>query len=69
MKNMKAIKCYSPIEEKINIVSHAIGFVLSMVALVLLVARAIQYGNAWHIVSFSIFGFSLMILYPKSGNF
>ncbi len=53
-------------EEKINIVSHAIGFVLSMVALVLLIARAMQYGNAWHIVSFSIFGFSLMILYAAS---
>ncbi len=63
---MKGIKHYSPIEEKINIVSHAIGFVLSIVALVLLVARAIQYGNAWHIVSFSIFGFSLMILYAAS---
>jgi hemolysin III len=66
MKNMKGIKCYSPMEEKINIVSHAIGFVLSMVALVLLIARAIQYGNAWHIVSFSIFGSSLMILYAAS---
>ena len=53
-------------EEKINIVSHAIGFVLSMVALVLLIVRAMQYGNAWHIVSFSIFGFSLMILYAAS---
>ncbi len=66
MKNMKGIKCYSPMEEKINIVSHAIGFVLSMVALVLLIVRAMQYGNAWHIVSFSIFGFSLMILYAAS---
>ncbi|MCX5880373.1 MAG: hemolysin III family protein [Deltaproteobacteria bacterium] len=66
MKDKKEIKCYSPIEEKINIVSHAIGFVLSIVALVLLVARAIQYGDAWHIVSFSIFGFSLMILYAAS---
>ncbi|MBI5593435.1 MAG: hemolysin III family protein [Deltaproteobacteria bacterium] len=53
-------------EEKINIVSHAIGFVLSIVALVLLVVRAIQYGDAWHIVSFSIFGFSLMLLYAAS---
>lgn len=66
MKDKKEIKCYSPIEEKINIVSHAIGFVLSIVALVLLVVRAIQYGDTWHIVSFSIFGFSLMILYAAS---
>jgi hemolysin III len=66
MKNMRGINIYSPMEEKINIVSHAIGFVFSMVALVLLVARAIRYGNAWHIVSFSIFGSSLMILYAAS---
>ncbi len=66
MKDQKEIKCYSPMEEKINVVSHAIGLVLSIVASVLLVARAIRYGNAWHIVSFSIFGFSLMILYAAS---
>ena len=53
-------------EEKINIFSHAIGFVLSFVALVFLVIRAIRYGNAWHIVSFSIFGFSLILLYAAS---
>jgi hemolysin III len=66
MKNVKGIKNYSPMEEKINIVSHAVGFVFSMVALVLLVARAIQHGNAWHIVSFSMFGSSLLILYAAS---
>ena len=66
MKDTKEIKNYSPIEEKINIVSHAIGFVLSIVAVVLLVARAIRYGNAWHIVSVGIFGSCLMILYAAS---
>ena len=42
-------------EERINIVSHAAGFILSVVALVFLFARAIQYGDAWHIVSSGIF--------------
>jgi hemolysin III len=66
MIDKRGIKCYSPVEEKINIVSHAIGLVLSIVALVFLDVRAIQYGNAWHIVSFSIFGFSLILLYAAS---
>jgi len=63
---MEDSKDYSPAEEKINIASHALGFVLSVVALVLLVVRASLYGNAWHIVSFSIFGASLVTLYAAS---
>lgn len=57
---------YSPSEEKANIISHAIGLVLSIVALILLVVRASLYGNAWHIVSVCIFGASLISLYAAS---
>jgi hemolysin III len=66
MKDIEGIKYYSPIEEKINIISHAIGFILSIVAFVLLVAHANLHGDVWHIVSFSIFGASLIILYAAS---
>lgn len=57
---------YSPLEEKTNIISHAIGLGFSVVALVLLVVRASLYGNGWHIVSASIFGASLISLYAAS---
>jgi len=63
---MAGIKHYSPTEEKINIISHAAGFILSMVALILLVTHAFLHGNIWHIVSFSIFGASLVVLYASS---
>jgi len=66
IKKAKEIKHYSPVEEKINIMSHAVGFILSIVALVLLVSHASINGNAWHIVSFSVFGVSLMVLYAAS---
>ncbi len=66
MRDIDGIKYYSPIEEKINIISHAIGFILSIVAWVLLVTHAAQHGDVWHIVSFSIFGASLIILYAAS---
>ena len=66
MKDIDGIKYYPPLEEKINIISHAIGFVLVIVGLVLLLTHAILHGNVWHIVSFSIFGASLIILYAAS---
>jgi len=66
MKDKDGIKSYSPAEEKINIITHAIGFIFSIAALVLLVTRASLHGNIWHVVSFSIFGSSLMILYAAS---
>jgi hemolysin III len=66
MKDIEGIKYYSSIEEKINIISHATGFILSIVAFVLLVMHASLHGDVWQIVSFSIFGASLIILYGAS---
>ena len=63
---MKDIAHYTPAEEKTNIISHAIGLVLSVVALVLLVIRANLYGNLFQLVSVSIFGLSLVSLYAAS---
>jgi len=66
MKDKEEIKHYSPLEEKINISSHAIGLILSIIGLALLVSRANSYGNIWHVVSFSVFGASLVALYAAS---
>jgi len=66
MNDKKGIKFYSPLEEKINVNTHAAGLVLSVIALALLVTRAIRQGDIWHIVSFSIFGVSLCVLYAAS---
>ena len=66
---MAEIKFYSPLEERINILSHAAGLLLSMVAVVLLVTRASHFGNAWHIVSVAIFGASLIALYAASTTY
>jgi hemolysin III len=66
MKDEEQVKSYSPAEERVNISSHAIGLLLSVAALALLVVRASSNGDAWHIVSFSIFGISLIILFAAS---
>ncbi len=66
MKKVEDITYYSVAEERINIGSHAFGFVLSVVAFVLLVQHAMLHGNFLHILSFSVFGISLIILYAAS---
>ncbi len=63
---MEEIKYYLPGEERINIISHAIGFVLSIIALVLLLMHAKRHGDIWHVISFNIFGASLVVLYAAS---
>ena len=66
MKHAQGAKFYSPAEERINIISHAVGLVLSLVALVLLLVHASRHGSVWHVVSFAIFGVSLIALYAAS---
>jgi hemolysin III len=57
---------YSLGEEIAHAVSHGIGALLSIAGLVVLVAFASLYGNAWHITSSSIYGATLILLYTAS---
>ncbi|MCF6136776.1 PAQR family membrane homeostasis protein TrhA [Pseudalkalibacillus berkeleyi] len=57
---------YTRKEEIVNAITHGIGVVFSLVALVLLVVMAALEGSAWHVVSFSIYGASMLILYTAS---
>ncbi|MDG5470573.1 hemolysin III family protein [Jeotgalibacillus sp. ET6] len=50
-------------EELANAITHGIGLLLSIPALVFLILFAVEKGTAWHIVSFSIFGASMIILF------
>ncbi len=53
-------------EEIANSVIHGIGIALSVAALVLLVVFASLRGDAWRIVSFSVYGTTLIMLYMAS---
>jgi len=53
-------------EEIANSITHGIGVAISVAILVLLVVFASKRGDTWRIVSFSIFGSSLIILYMAS---
>ena len=57
---------YTDKEEIFNTISHGLGLILSIPALIVLVVYANIEGNIWHIVSFSIYGSSLLILYLAS---
>ena len=56
-------------EEFVNVLTHGIGFLMSVAALALMVVFASLDGNAWHIVGVSIFGVSLVVLYLASTLF
>ena len=57
-----SIKHYSMAEEIANSITHGIGIVLAIAALGILTTFAGIYGNAWHIVSVSIYGTTLVLL-------
>ncbi len=66
MKNKYQPTYYEPKEEKLNVITHAIGLVLSVLGLFFLIIKASVYGTVWHLVSFSIYGVSLFVLYTAS---
>jgi hemolysin III len=49
-----------------NTITHGIGVGLSIAGIIFLVIRAIRIGTTWHLVSFIIFGASLILLYLAS---
>jgi len=57
---------YTLEEEIANSITHGVGVLLSVAALVILITVALQRGSAWHVVGFTIFGSSLILLYLAS---
>ncbi len=62
----KNLSYYSVLEEKLNIISHAIGLFLSMLAFIFLVIKATEKNNTLYLISFIVYGLSLIILYSAS---
>ena len=53
-------------EETINALTHGLGALLSLGGLAVLVVMASLRGDAWHIVSCSIYGITLVMLFSSS---
>ncbi len=50
-------------DERLNSISHLIGTALALAGLVVLVVHAARLGDPWKIVSFSVYGVTLVALY------
>ncbi|HET6527530.1 MAG TPA: hemolysin III family protein [Balneolaceae bacterium] len=61
---MNKLKHY--FREPINSITHGIGAILSLVGLVLLLYKAVYHGSMNHLVAFSMFGLSMVLLYTSS---
>ncbi|WP_123039268.1 PAQR family membrane homeostasis protein TrhA [Cohnella candidum] len=57
---------YTKREEVANAVTHGIGTALSIAGLVILIVFAALKGTAWHVVSFTIYGVTMVLLYTAS---
>jgi len=57
---------FTPREEAANAISHLLGALLSIAGLVLMISYSLIHGNEWHVVSTSIFGATMIILYFSS---
>ncbi|RCS26212.1 hemolysin III family protein [Polaribacter sp. WD7] len=57
---------YSEPEEKLNVWSHGLGFLASIIAFPFLIQKAILYTGFWKPFSLIIYGVSMMILYAAS---
>ena len=57
---------YTFAEEVWNAASHGIGVLFSVAATAVLITLAAVYGNVWSVVSCSIFGFTMILLYSAS---
>ncbi|QUG43148.1 hemolysin III family protein [Psychrobacillus sp. INOP01] len=57
---------FSKREEVANATIHGIGAIFSIAALVILIVSSVMYGTAWHVVSFTLFGSSMVLLYLSS---
>ncbi len=66
MENYTSKRKYSPAEERLNILSHGLGFLLAIPATAMLLVKASLHGDAWQIISVSIYGASMITLYLAS---
>jgi hemolysin III len=57
---------YSYAEELLNVLTHAAGSILSVIALIVLYIQADKHGTELHVISYVIFGCSLIALYLAS---
>jgi hemolysin III len=62
---MSALR-YSPREERLNALTHALGAVAGLLGGAVLVALAAQTGDSWRVIGAAVFSVALVLLYTAS---
>ncbi len=57
---------YSKKEEWLNVATHGFGLLLSIITFPFLITKSLNYTNFWELISFVIYGISLIVLYSAS---
>lgn len=57
---------YTRREEAVNAITHGLGTALSIAGLTLLIVFASLQGTSWHVVSFTVYGITMLLLYTAS---
>ena len=59
-------KFYTPFEERLNVITHGIGFILALLASILLLANGLEEGIHLRFIAYLIYCFGLLTLYLAS---
>ena len=68
IQEINGLKVYSPIEENINIFSHAVGLILSVLATIFLFQKSLLSADILSLFSALVFGFGLMAERARMGS-
>lgn len=60
---------YRQAEEKINVITHAFGFLLSVIAFIFFIKKSIELQNLGYAISTIVYAVSLMVLYAASTGY
>ncbi|WP_304036930.1 PAQR family membrane homeostasis protein TrhA [Mesonia mobilis] len=60
---------YRQAEEKINVITHAFGFLLSVIAFIFFIKKSIELQNWGYAISTIVYAVSLMVLYAASTGY
>lgn len=57
---------FTPREEVANAITHGLGVILSLAGLIFLIVHSASEGSVWHVVTFTIYGVTMLFLYIAS---
>lgn len=66
IKTPEFTRKYLIVNEVLNAVTHGIGVILSIIALVFLIRKGLEMGGAVELTSYTVYGVSLILLYLSS---